>query len=316
MIIPLHNEVENIPILLPEVHQALRKNRLKYEIICVDGGSHDGTARKLREMCGYDPNLVMVSLRRNFGQTAALQAGIDMARGDTIVFLDGDLENDPADIPDLIAELKAGYDLATGCRSNRQDNFLFHQLPSQLANWLVRTTTQVPVKDPGCTLKAIRSDFAAELKLHGEMQRFIPAIAYWGGARIKDVEISHRARAHGRSKTGLGHAFQLILDLLVVLFVLRQGVRPMRTLGIAGLVTGGIGSALCTMMLIKGFLTSSGFADKPLFVLGVLAIMIGVQLVTTGLVAEVLTRTYSSTLNRPCYRVRECIVGQDINAQT
>ena len=315
MIIPLHNEVENITLLLPEVHKTLRDNQLLYEIICVDGGSHDGTSRKLREMCGYDQHLVMVALRRNFGQTAALQAGIDVARGGVIVFLDGDMENDPADIPKLISELKAGYDLATGWRSERQDHVLFNQLPSRLANWLVRTTTQVPVRDPGCTLKAIRSSFASELKLHGEMQRFIPAIAYWSGARIKDVEVSHRVRSHGHSKNGFGHAFQLILDLLVVLFVLRQGVRPMRTLGLAGLLSGGIGCSLCSIIFVRGLVTSTAFAGHPLFILGILAIMIGVQLVSTGLVAELLTRTYSSTLGRPSYRVRERVVGRDISEQ-
>jgi dolichol-phosphate mannosyltransferase len=304
IVVPIYNEAESVELLVGEVHAALDPTGLDYELICVDDGSRDRSFELLSALAKNDPRLVVGTFRRNFGQTAAMQAGITAARGQVVVTLDADLQNDPADIPRMLAKLDEGYDMVAGWRADRKDTFINRRLPSILANWLISRTTNVRLHDYGCTLKAMRAEVAKELRLYGEMHRFIPVMASLVGARITEMPVNHRARQFGKSKYGIGRTLRVLLDLVTVLFLRSYLVRPMQVFGLAGLAS--LFSGLC----ISAYLTWAKLAlhedigTRPLLLLGVMLILVGIQLVSLGLVADVASRTYHEAQGRPPYYVR------------
>ena len=309
VVIPIYNEEESVPLLIPEIHKALDPTGLTYEIICVDDGSKDQSFKVLKQMAAADPALVVLQFRRNFGQTAAMQAGLDAARGDRIALLDADLQNDPADIPMMLDRLSEGNDLIAGWRADRQDTFINRKLPSIIANKLISRVTGVHLHDYGCTLKVMTSEVAKEMRLYGEMHRFIPAIANWAGAKVLEVKVNHRARQFGVSKYGIGRTIRVILDLLVVRFIQVYLVKPMQVFGLWGLISGFVGFMLCAYLALQRIVWGTPLSTRPLLLFGVLLIVVGVQLVSLGLVADLLGRTYHEAQDKPPYHIRTRIVG-------
>lgn len=307
LVIPLYNEVENIPRLFTTIREALDKLDLRSEVILVDDGSTDGTIDLVKPLPKEDDRFHVIELRRNFGQTAAFSAGFDYACGDVIITMDGDLQNDPNDIPLLMAKIDEGYDIVSGWRADRQDKFLSRRLPSVLANRLISRSTGVHLHDYGCSLKAYRREVLANTKLYGEMHRFIPALASSMGVRVAEVPVSHYARQFGQSKYGIGRTVRVILDLLTVKFLLDYATRPLQIFGLFGLISFGMGFAIAAYLSILRLFFDTPIADRPLLLLGVLLIVIGVQLVVMGLLGELIVRTYYETQNKPIYYVREII---------
>jgi hypothetical protein len=303
-VIPIHNEVESIGRLYAELRDVLNSTGRSWEIIFVDDGSTDGSRLELGRLAAGDLRVRVIELRRNFGQTAALRAGIDAASGAVIVTLDGDLQNVPADIPALLEKIDEGYDLAHGWRRSRQDAFLTRTLPSRVANWLISRVTGFRVHDLGCSLKALRREIACELDLHGEMHRFIPILAHWRGARCVEVETNHRPRAFGRSKYGLSRAPRVLLDLLTVKYFIQHLMSPMKLFGtigiLCGLVSIAAGAATAYMKARHGV----DMTGNPLLLLAVFSMMVGVQFVALGMQGELAARMYHAVLDREPYAVR------------
>jgi glycosyltransferase involved in cell wall biosynthesis len=310
VVIPVYNEEGSLPELLEEVHAALDPLGRSFEIVLVDDGSSDRSFIFLEERAKVDPALTLVKFRRNFGQTAAMQAGFDHARGEVIVTMDADLQNDPADIPKLLEQIEAGYDLVAGWRAHRKDTFISRKLPSVIANWLISRTTRVRLHDYGCTLKAMRRDVARELRLYGEMHRFIPAIASWMGVSVFEMKVNHRARVHGTSKYGIGRTTRVVLDLITVRFIQGYLSRPMQVFGLAGLFCLGLGALLSMWLAFQRVAYGSPLADRPLLLLGVLLIVVGIQLLSLGLVADILARTYFESQGKRSYHVRKLVQGR------
>ncbi len=303
IVVPLYNEETNVPILAQEIRHALDPLGIAYEVIAVDDGSTDSTATRIDEVRAEDPHWTGIVLRRNFGQTAALSAGFDHARGDVVIPLDGDLQNDPADIPRLLAMSKE-YDIVSGWRRNRQDPFLSRRLPSHLANWLISKVTGVRLHDYGCTLKAYRREVLQNVRLYGEMHRFIPAIASWMGVTLAEVETHHRPRRFGRSKYNITRTLRVVLDLMTVKFLLSFATRPIQILGLPGLAALGLGGALATYLTALKLFWGEQIGGRPLLLLAVLLIMIGGQFVVLGLLGELLVRVYHESEHKPTYMVR------------
>jgi glycosyltransferase involved in cell wall biosynthesis len=307
VVIPIYNEEESIDALLAEVHGALDPTGLDYEIVCIDDGSRDKSFQVLERFAQTDPRLVVGTFRRNFGQTAAMQAGISAARGDVVVTLDADLQNDPRDIPRMLAKLDEGYDLVAGWRADRKDTFINRRLPSIIANWIISRTTTVTLHDYGCTLKAMRADVAKELRLYGEMHRFIPVMASLVGARIAEVPVNHRARQFGKSKYGIGRTTRVVLDLVTVLFLRSYLVRPMQVFGLAGMISFFAGLLISAYLTYEKIFEHAELGNRPLLLLGIMLILVGVQLLSLGLVADVVGRTYHEAQNRPPYYMRKWV---------
>ncbi|NJM70214.1 MAG: glycosyltransferase family 2 protein [Scytonema sp. RU_4_4] len=307
VVVPVHNEVESLPHLLEAIAFTLSATELSYEIICVDDGSTDGSAQLLKEQAQIRNDLKAVILRRNYGQTAAMAAGFNYALGKAIVTLDADLQNDPADIPMLLAKLEEGYDLVSGWRKNRQDGAVNRLLPSKIANWLIRRTTSVYIHDYGCSLKAYRAELVADMNLYGELHRFLPALAYIEGARITEMPVRHHARRFGRSKYGIWRTFRVLMDLLTILFMKKFLTRPMHVFGLWGLIAMACGGAIGIYLTFVKFAFHQDIGDRPLLILAVLLLVTGVQLFCFGLLAELLMRTYHESQGRPIYRVREVV---------
>jgi glycosyltransferase involved in cell wall biosynthesis len=310
VVIPVYNEEENIQLLLAEVHEALRPLGKSYEIVLVDDGSRDQSYPILARAAAIDPALTLVRFRRNFGQTPAMQAGLDAARGKIVITMDADLQNDPNDIGRMIEKLEEGYDLVAGWRKDRQDAFINRKLPSMIANRLISATTQVKLHDYGCTLKAMRGDLAKQLRLYGEMHRFIPAVAAFIGARIVEMPVNHRARRFGVSKYGIGRTLRVVLDLITVRFIQRYLTRPMQVFGLLGLLSGTFGLGILCWLAFDKLIFGSNLADRPLLMLGVLLTVVGVQLLSLGLLADVVSRTYHEAQDRRPYYVRELHRGK------
>lgn len=304
---PIFNEEENVEALLAAIHAALDPTGIDYEVICVDDGSQDKSLAVLERLARTDPRLIVGTFRRNFGQTAALQAGISAARGEVIVLMDADLQNDPEDIPAMLAKLDEGYDLVAGWRMKRKDAFINRRLPSMLANWLIGRTTNVRIRDYGCTLKAIRAEVATELRLYGEMHRFIPVMASLIGARIVEMPVRHHPRRFGESKYGISRTLRVLLDLVTVLFLRFYLVRPMQVFGLAGLALLGSGVTISGYLAYGKLMFGWELASRPLLLLGVLLILVGVQLLSLGLVADVVVRTYHEAQGRPPFHIRKWI---------
>ena len=307
VVVPLFNEAESLASLVQQLLSALRPLNLPFELVLVDDGSRDGTGEALQRLSGEIPELVAVLLRRNYGQTAAMAAGFDASRGQVIVTLDGDLQNDPADIPLLLSKLAEGYDLVSGWRHQRQDARLSRLVPSLLANRLIARVTGVALNDYGCSLKAYRREVVEDMNLYGELHRFLPALAFIEGARIAEVRVQHHRRRFGRSHYGIDRTFRVLMDLLTVWFMKRFLTRPMHVFGFGGLLAMAVGG-LIVLWLIGEKLLGADIGGRPLLLMGVLSLLTGVQLFCFGLLAELQMRTYHESQNRPIYRVRQ-IVG-------
>lgn len=309
IIAPIYNEEESVVPLISQVHAALSGTGLSYEIILVDDGSRDQSFQVMRKAAEDDEALCLVRLRRNFGQTAALQAGLDEAAGKKVVLMDADLQNDPGDIPAMLQKLDEGYDLVAGWRKDRKDAFLNRRLPSLIANRIISLTTKVALHDYGCTLKAMTREVAKELRLYGEMHRFIPAVANWAGVRVVEMPVNHRARQFGTTKYGIGRTTRVVLDLITVRFMQSYLVRPMQVFGLAGFASASLGVLICFWLAFRKLAYHEDIGSRPLLMLGILLIVVGVQLVSLGLVADVLSRTYHESQNKRPYYVRERVRG-------
>jgi glycosyltransferase involved in cell wall biosynthesis len=310
VVVPLYNEVESVPHLVEAIASTLIQHHLSYEIILVDDGSTDGTVELLKELAQDRSDLRVVLLRRNYGQTAAMSAGFNHARAKVIVTLDGDLQNDPQDIPKLLAKLQEGYDVVSGWRKNRQDKALTRRLPSKLANLLIGRVTGVSLHDYGCSLKAYRAELVADMNLYGELHRFLPALAAIEGAKITELEVSHHARQYGVSKYGLGRTFRVLMDLLTVYFMKTFLTRPMHAFGWFGLSSTLVGLSLGGYLTLIKIVGQESIGDRPLLTLAVVLVLGGIYLFSFGLLAELVMRTYHESQGRQIYRVREVIEPQ------
>lgn len=305
VLVPVYNEAESLPFLLEQIATALAPLSKPYEVICVDDGSGDESFNVLKDLTNRHPELRAVQFRRNFGQTAAMQAGLDLARGQYVAFLDADLQNDPADIPRMLDHLRENeLDMVAGWRADRQDTLLSRRLPSVIANRLISSTTKVRLHDYGCSLKVMTSDTAKQLRLYGEMHRFIPAIANWDGAKIEEMAVNHRARQFGESKYGISRTVRVILDLIVVLFVQKFSAKPMQVFGLAGILSTCLGTAICGWLAFDKLVNDASLANRPLLLLGALLIVVGIQLLSTGLVSDLLARTYYESQDKRAYAIR------------
>lgn len=314
VVVPVYNEEESLEPLIQEVSSVLQPLGRDFELIIVDDGSTDGTYPILSRLHKNEPWIKVLRLKRNFGQTAAVAAGLAYARGEVIVAMDGDGQNDPRDIPPLLNKLEEGFDLVSGWRFPRQDPFWSRRLPSRIANGLISWMTQVKLHDYGCTMKAIRCEVAKDLKLYGEMHRFIPAIAYERGARIAEIKVRHRSRQWGKSKYGLARTSRVVLDLLTVKFLLSYATRPMHMFGVVGLLSGGAGFLIGIYLTVQKIFYGLEIGGRPLLLLAVLLILIGVQFITMGLLGEMLARTYHESQNKPIYVIKEIL--DDLSAVT
>lgn len=307
IVVPIYNEEETIPHLHARVSDALTESGIDYELILVDDGSSDGSFALLREIAQQDRRVKVIRFRRNFGQTAAMAAGFDAARGRVIVPMDGDLQNDPADIPMLLATIDEGYDVVSGWRKDRQDTFVNRRLPSIIANALISRMTGVHLHDYGCTLKAYRREVLDGVNLYGEMHRFVPALASQVGARVAEIPVRHHARLYGTSKYGISRTMRVVLDLMTVKFLLTYSTKPIQLFGkwgiytiLAGFLTGGL---TLSMKLFEGM----SMNRNPLLILTAFLLFGGVQFIALGLLGEVNARTYHESQGKPIYVVREKI---------
>ena len=316
LVIPVYNEEENIRPLYNEISQALNPLDLTYEVIFIDDGSRDDSLAIMKALHQADERVVVVELRRNHGQTAAFAAGFDLARGQYILTMDADRQNDPADIPHLLAKLEANeaYDVVNGWRKNRQDNFILRKLPSMIANRLIARLTNVPLRDRGCSLRLFRAEVVQELNLYGELHRFIPELVNFAGFRMTEVAVNHRPRVAGQSKYGLSRTVRVLLDLITIVFLRRYTDRPMQLFGTVGVLSGGLGGLIA--LYLSGLKVWAGvqggwigfqamrIGDRPLLLLAILLIIVGVQFLVLGILAELLVRTYYETQQKPIYTLR------------
>ena len=308
VILPVLNEEENLIDMNTEIIGVIENMDVDYEIIYIDDGSTDRSFDILCSLREENPNIKIIQFRRNFGQTAGLAAGFEHASGDTIITMDSDRQNDPNDIPMLLDKIDEGYDLVSGWRFDRQDAWLSRKLPSKIANSLISKITGVKLHDYGCSLKAFHKDVVENVRLYGEMHRFIPAIASWMGVRIAEVKVNHRARVAGTSKYGISRTFRVILDLITVKFLLHYSARPIHFFGGIGLASGVTGFLIAFVMLIQKFFFAIPMGDRPLLLLAVLLMFIGLQFITFGLLGELMTRTYHEAQNKPVYVVRQLLL--------
>lgn len=304
IVVPIYNEEDNVVALYEELALMAERGRLNCEFIFVDDGSRDATVERLRDISSNDARAVIVELRRNFGQTAAMAAGFDYATGDVIATLDGDLQNDPAEVPRMVAKLDEGYDLVAGWRKHRKDKMLSRRLPSMMANRLISKLTKVKLHDYGCTLKVFRADVAKNINLYGEMHRFIPAVAAQMGIRMAEMPVNHRPRLHGTSKYGISRTFRVVLDLLTVFFFLSFSTRPLHMFGALGIVSSGTGVFMLGVMTIQRAFFEIPMGNRPMLLLGVMLVLLGLQFICFGLLAEIMVRTYHESQGKKIYTVR------------
>lgn len=306
LVVPLMNEEENVQPLLDQIVQNL--SGLEYEVILVDDGSTDRTVAKVKESALK--NVKLVVFNRNYGQTTAMAAGIEMAKGELIATLDGDLQNDPQDIPRMIEVLEGGdYDVVAGIRTKRKDGMFMRKIPSLIANFIIRKMTKINLKDYGCTLKVFKKDVAKNLGLYGELHRFIPVLATMHGAKITQMNVKHHERVHGVSKYGIGRTFKVISDLLLMVFMQKYKTRPIHLFGGIGVSLFGIG-ALINLYLLCLKLLGADIGHRPLLTLGTVLVIAGIQFITTGFLAELVMRTYYESQNKQPYLIKEIFVGQ------
>jgi len=307
VVIPIYNEEENLPILYEKLKKVLEKLNKSYEIIFVNDGSTDRSWEIIKDLSEKDPHVVGVNFRKNFGQTAAMSAGFETARGEIIITMDGDLQNDPEDIPKLLEVLDQGYDIVSGWRKDRKDAFLSRTLPSRIANWLISKVTGVHLHDYGCSLKAYRSEVAKNLDFYGEMHRFLPALSKAIGAKVTEIPVKHHPRIYGKSKYGISRTFKVLLDLILVKFLLDYRTKPLRVLGGSGAVLLFLGAVTLSYLIVIKIIGGQDIGNRPLLIFGTLFFLSGIQLISTGIVAELITRTYYESQNKRPYIIREII---------
>lgn len=309
VLIPVYNEVGCLEPLLRELGAVLDGLPNAAEIVAVDDGSSDGSFDRLAALTAREPRLRVVRLARNYGQTAAIAAAIEHARGELLVSLDADLQNDPRDIPALLAALRPDVDVVNGWRQDRKDAWLSRRLPSQIANRIISAVTGTSLHDYGCTLRVMRASVARELRLYGELHRFIPALAADVGARVVEVPVSHRPRTIGQSKYGISRTLRVVLDLLTVKFLSGYATRPIQLFGLVGLALAVPGLAVMAVLGFERIVLGVRLADRPLVLLAILLTVLGVQFVSIGLLGEMVVRTYHESQHKPIYRVRETVHG-------
>ena len=305
IVIPLYNEAENIEPLYAELSAALAEVGRAYEVIIVDDGSRDDSFARLKAVHERDPRWRVIRFRRNFGQTAGFSAGFDAARGQIVITSDADLQNDPRDIPRLLAKMAEGYDIVSGWRVNRKEPFLSRRLPTMIANRLISGATGVTLHDYGCSLKAYRSEVVKSVRLYGELHRFIPAIASWMGVSVAEVPVNDRARRFGRSKYGINRTFKVFLDLITVRFILGYATRPLHIFGGLGLILSLLGIVTGLYLSFIKLALGQQIGSRPLLLLAILLVVLGVQMISIGLLAEMVMRTYHEVQDKPIYVVRD-----------
>ncbi len=308
IVIPIYNEEESISQLVEEVLHVMRPLQEKFEIILINDGSSDNSAKVLSELSKEIPELISILLRKNYGQTAAMAAGFDISNGEIIVSLDGDLQNDPADIPVLINKLREGFDLVSGWRFNRKDARITRKLPSRIANKLIAKVTGVYLNDYGCSLKAYRREVLSDMKLYGELHRFLPVLANIEGGRITEIKVNHRARKYGFSKYGIDRTFRVVMDLFTIWFLNRFLTRPMYVFGFGGIIAI-LSSLITSFYLVVMKLMGEDIGNRPLLTFALILGIAGVQLFCFGLLGELQIRTYHESQGRPIYRIRETLRG-------
>jgi len=308
IVVPIYNEEESLPFLVNQLLESLKPMEETFELVLVNDGSSDNSAEIIRQLSFDIPELVGVLLRKNYGQTAAMAAGFDISSGEIVITLDGDLQNDPKDIPLLVNKIREGFDLVSGWRFRRQDAAISRKLPSKIANRLIGKVTGVRLNDYGCSLKAYRKEVLTDMRLYGELHRFLPVLANIEGARITEVKVNHRARQFGTSKYGIDRTFRVLMDLLTVWFMNRFLTRPMYVFGFGGILAI-IGSFITSFYLLIIKLLGEDIGNRPLLLLALLLAVTGVQLFGFGLLGELQIRTYHESQNRPIYRIRDTFRG-------
>jgi glycosyltransferase involved in cell wall biosynthesis len=307
IVVPFLNEQENIPPLYMKITEVMDALGETYELVFIDDGSRDNTFKVLSDIYEHDHRVNLVRLRRNFGQTAALKAGFDFARGEIIISMDGDLQHDPEEIPRFLEKIEEGYDLVSGWRYARRDHWLMRQIPSRAANWMIAKLSGIDLHDFGTTFKAYRREIIQEIQLYGELHRFIPALAGSAGARITEVPISNLVRKSGRSNYGIGRTLRVFLDLIIVKFLLDYSTRPLQFFGLLGVGGAGLGMAIAAYLAFEKFAHNMSIMTQhgPLMLLAVALFVSGVQFVSMGLLGEIIARTYYESQNKPIYALRE-----------
>jgi len=307
VVVSLYNEEDNVIPLCEKEYEALEG--IDYELILVDDGSTDKTVENVKKVANERTKLLIFN--KNHGQSTAMQAGIDAAEGEYIVTMDGDLQNDPADIPAMLAKLEeTGLDVVAGVRANRQDGFVLRKFPSKIANWIIRNTTDVRLTDYGCSLRIYKKDIAKNLGLYGELHRFIPVLAKLQGARMTEVDVRHHARIHGQSKYGINRTFRVMADLILMIFFQKYFRRPMHLFGGWGIITFIVGFLIDLYLVVYKFVTGEDIWGRPLLLLGSILILAGIQFITVGIIAELMMRTYFESQNKKVYRLKETFIGQ------
>jgi glycosyltransferase involved in cell wall biosynthesis len=311
IVIPVYNEADNLPLLHQALHDALDPMGRDWEVVYVDDGSKDAGLTFLEETARDDSeHTCVVALRRNFGQTAAIAAGIDHSDGEVIVLMDADMQNDPADIPRMLEKIDEGYDVVSGWRKNRQDTFITRTLPSRIANWLISVVTGVYLHDYGCTLKAYRREALTGFRLYGEMHRFIPAYANSVGAKMTELPVNHHPRKFGKTKYGLNRTIKVILDLFTVKFLISYANKPIYLFGGTGAIFMAISTGMLAFLFIRKLLYRTSVVQSSLFQIGIMMMILGVQSILMGLIAELLVRTYHESQQKPTYTVRK-VMGKN-----
>lgn len=310
VISPCFNERESIPLLCEQLAEVIEENDYHAEVIIVDDGSTDGTRKLYPELCQLYPWLRVILLRRNFGQTAAMMAGIRAARGDVLIPIDADLQNDPRDIPRLLAKMDEGYQVVSGWRKDRQDTFVTRKLPSMIANRLIRAISRVPIHDLGCTLKAYKRDTLEDVSLYGEMHRFIPIYASWAGGKVTEIPVNHRSRAFGVSKYGLSRVLKVLLDLVTVKFLGGYSQKPIHFFGLPGVLMGLVGFVLAGVLSVRKVFFGLQLSKSPMLLLAILMMMMGMMMVMLGVLAEIMVRTYHESQGKLTYRVERELGGE------
>ena len=308
IVIPIYNERESIGKLYENLNKALSKMNLKYEVLLIDDGSIDGTFNDLLKIHRKNRLFKIIRFRKNFGQTSAISAGFNYAKGEVVITLDADLQNDPQDIPVLLKKLNEGYDIVSGWRKNRKDKAVTRRFPSIVANKIISKLTGVRLHDYGCTLKAYRKEVVKNINLYGEMHRYIPAIASWMGVKVAEVPVVHHSRKYGKSKYGVSRTIKVVLDIITVKFLLSYSQSPIQMFGLLGLFSGTVGFIVTAYLIIMRLFFNQSLSDRPLFVLSIFMIFIGVQLITIGLLAEVLIRVYHKVQDRSTYVIKDIIL--------
>ena len=307
IVIPIYNERESIGKLYENLNEALSKMNLKYEVLLIDDGSIDGTFNELLKIHRKNRLFKIIRFRKNFGQTSAISAGFNYAEGEVVITLDADLQNDPQDIPVLLSKMNEGYDIVSGWRKNRKDKAVTRRFPSIIANKIISKLTGVHLHDYGCTLKAYKKEVVKNINLYGEMHRYIPAIASWMGVKVAEVPVMHHSRRYGKSKYGVSRTIKVILDIITVKFLLSYSQSPIQIFGLLGLSSGLFGFIVTAYLIIMRLFFNQPLADRPLFILSIFMIFIGVQLITIGLLAEVLIRVYHKVQDRSTYVIKDII---------